>query len=68
MNLDPLTQEHCAQSLDMEILIGSDRARDKRRKQFKFHIWLNEYRVYRGGNLIESGQALEELLETYNKL
>ena len=60
-----LTIDHCEESLSQEILIGLDSGK---RKKFTFHVWLNEYRVYRGKEVIDSGQAVEELLEVYNSI
>ena len=59
---------HCEEVLSQELMIGSDKARDGRRKRFVFHVWMNEYRVRHDGAIIDSGQAVEELLEVYNEL
>jgi hypothetical protein len=51
------------------VLIGSDRLRNRKgRKKFTFHVFLNEYRVYKDYEVIDSGQAIDELLEVYNEL
>lgn len=60
--------QHCEQTMNQELMIGRDNARDGKRKQFGFHVWLNEYRVTHDGVIIDSGQAIEELLEVYNEL
>jgi hypothetical protein len=63
-----LTTDHCEEVLRNEILIGSDKAYDGTRKRFVFVPWMNEYRVKHDGTVIDSGQAVEELLEVYNEL
>lgn len=67
-----LTTKHCEDVLNQRLLIGSDKAKTGERKRFYFHVWLNEYQVEYGshGNekVIDSGQAVEELLEVYNEL
>lgn len=67
-----LTVKHCEEVLNQRLLIGSDKARDGKRKRFYFHVWLNEYQVEHGSNgserIVDSGQAVEELLNTYNEL
>ncbi len=60
-----LKTSHCEEVLNQELLIGAD---SKREKKFTFHVWMNEYRVYSKGECIDSGQAVEELLEVYNSL
>ena len=64
-----LKVEHCVQTLNQELLIGSDSLRNRKgRKKFTFHVFDNEYRVYKDYKVIDSGQAIEELLEVYNDL
>ena len=64
-----LKVEHCVEVLNQELLIGSDRLRNRKgRKKFTFHVFLNEYRVYKDYEVIDSGQAIDELLEVYNEL
>ncbi len=63
-----LTIDHCMEVLDQRLLIGSDKTRREKRKRFYFHVKLNEYQICVDGEIVESGQALEELLETYNNL
>lgn len=63
-----LTTKHCKEVLEQELLIGLDKACDGQTKRFKFHVWDNEYRVTHAGKLIDSGQAIEELLNIYNDL
>ena len=57
--------KHCEEALNQELIIGSSH---DRKKMFTFHVWSNEYKVWKNGVVIESGQALEELLECYNSL
>ena len=56
---------HCQEVLDRELLIGADSERGKR---FTFHVLRNEYRVHHLGKVVDSGQAVEELLEVYNRI
>lgn len=69
-----LTLIDCKESLNREIKIGSAYIAGKDCKRFVFHVWDNEYRVQvkkHGPYLwktVDSGQAVEELLEVYNKL
>lgn len=56
---------HCEEVLNQELMIGAD---FERKKKFTFHVWINEYRVYHKGKCLDSGQAVEELLEVYNSL
>ena len=67
-----LTIKNCEVVLNQRLLIGSDTAQDGKRKRFYFHVWLNEYQIEHGligaGKIIDSGQAVEELLEVYNNL
>lgn len=64
-----LKVEHCVEVLNQELLIGSDRLRNRKgRKKFTFHVFLNEYRVYKDYEVIDSGQSVDELLEVYNEL
>jgi hypothetical protein len=63
-----LTVDHCEEVMRKELIIGSDRARDGKTKTFTFHIWDNEYTITHGGTVVETGQAVEELLEVYNAL
>lgn len=63
-----LTTDHCEEAMRKELLIGSDRAKDGETKKFTFHVWNNEYRITHGGTVVETGQAVEELLEVYNDL
>ena len=58
-----LETKHCEEVLNQELLIGLDYGRKKR---FTFHILDNEYRVWHNGECIDTGQAVEELLEVYN--
>lgn len=71
-SMSKLTTEHCKEILNQRLLIGSDKASDGKRKRFYFHVWLNEYIVEHGSHgdekIIDSGQAVEELLEVYNEL
>jgi len=60
-----LTEQHCKEVLNTELRIGVD---TRANKKFTFHVWLNEYRVYKGDEIIDSGQAIEELLNIYNDL
>lgn len=64
MNTD-LTTDHCENILNTDIIIGSH---GSRYKKFTFNPWENEYRVWHHGKIIDSGQAVEELLEVYNAL
>ena len=63
-----LNSGHIKEVLDRELMIGSAVARGGKRKQFGFHVWLNEYRVTHDGKIVDSGQAEGELLEVYNQL
>lgn len=64
-----LKVEHCVEVLNQELLIGSDQLRNRKgRKKFTFHVFLNEYRVYKDYEVIDSGQSVDELLEVYNEL
>ena len=67
-----LTTRHCEEVLDQRLMIGSDKASDGVRKRFYFHVFLNEYQVEHGSHgserIVDSGQAVEELLEVYNDL
>ena len=64
-----LKVKHCVEVLNQELLIGSDRLRNRKgRKKFTFHVFLNEYRVYKDYEVIDSGQGIDELLEVYNEL
>lgn len=67
-----LTTKHCEEVLNQRLIIGSGEAIDGSRKRFYFHVWLNEYQVEHGSHgkekIIDSGQAVEELLEVYNEL
>ena len=72
--MSELKLKHCTEALDKEIVIGSTVTALRERKRFVFHIWDNEYRVQVLKNrplrwkTIDSGQAVEELLEVYNYL
>jgi hypothetical protein len=66
--LTELTFEHCHEVLRRDILIGSAYTLDGHSKSFVFNPFFNEYRVMRGDAVIESGQAVEELLTVYNEL
>lgn len=70
--MSELTTKHCEEVMNKRLLIGSDRAKDGQRKRFYFHVWLNEYQVELGqhesAEILDSGQAVEELLETYNAI
>ena len=64
-----LSLKHCMETLDRELLIRSEKPRCRKgHKRFTFHVLLNEYRVYKNSEIIDSGQAVEELLEIYNEL
>lgn len=63
-----LEQHHIEQVLRQDLLIGSDTAHDGRQKRFVFNPWGNEYRVLHGGEQVDGGQAMEELLTVYNEL
>lgn len=63
-----LSIKHCEEVMDKELMIGRSDSRCGKRKQFGFHVWLNEYRVSLDGVVVDSGQAVEELLEVYNDL
>lgn len=63
-----LTIQHCKEVMSKALLIGSDNAWDGRRKLFLFDVWENEYQVVHGLKVIDSGQAVEELLSVYNDL
>ena len=60
-----LEMKHCHEVLNTELLVGSD---SDRKKRFTFQVLENEYRVYHNAEIVDSGQALEELLEVYNSL
>ena len=70
--MSELTTRHCEEVLNQRLLIGSDVAKNSERKRFYFHVWLNEYQVEHGSHgsekIIDSGQAVEELLNVYNGL
>lgn len=70
--MSDLTTKHCEEVLNQRLLIGSDKARDGKRKRFYFHVWMNEYQIEHGSHgaekTIDAGQAVEELLEVYNEL
>ena len=70
--MSDLDTRHVKEVLYQRLLIGSDKAIDGERKRFYFHVWLNEYQVEHGSHsrekIIDSGQAVEELLEVYNEL
>ena len=70
MNSDrDLKVKHCVEVLNQELLIGSDQLRNRKgRKKFTFHVFLNEYRAYKDYEVVDSGQAIDELLEVYNEL
>ena len=63
-----LELRHCEAVLRRDVTIGSDTARDGQQKRFVFTPWTNEYRIVHGGNDLDGGQALEELLDIYNEL
>lgn len=60
-----LSVEHCQQVMESDLLIGSY---SKKKKMFTFNPWANEYRVWHHRKIIDSGQAVEELLDVYNSL
>jgi hypothetical protein len=56
-------------------MIGADDTVDGKRKQFTFNPWLNQYSVWVASSTdkgylvcVDSGQAVEELLNVYNDL
>ena len=67
-----LNIRHCEEVMNRRLMIGSEDAKNGERKRFYFHVWLNEYQVEHGSHgsekVIDSGQAIEELLEVYNSL
>jgi len=69
-----LTLIDCEEALNREIALGSVSIAGKDCKRFVFHVLENEYRVQvkkYGPYLwetVDSGQAVEELLEVYNRL
>jgi hypothetical protein len=63
-----LTQTHIEEVLGQNIQIGSDSTATGLRKQFVFNPWANEYRVLCGSEVVDAGQAMEELLVVYNEL
>lgn len=63
-----LEPRHAQVVLSKDIVIGSSHSRDGKQKQFTFNPWVNEYRVYYDGNIIDAGQAIEELMDVYNDL
>ena len=63
-----LTVKHCIDVLDAEICIGRDKALDKKKKEFSFNSLKNEYSVWHDDYKVDSGQAIEELLNVYNEL
>ena len=67
-----ITLRHCEEVLSQRLLIGSDKDKNDNRKRFYFHVWMNEYQVEVGSHgqeaIVEAGQAVEELLYTYNSL
>lgn len=67
MKID-LSEKHCKDVLDREIMIGRDAAKDGKRKQFGFNAWRNEYYVTHDNVIVDCGQAVEELLCVYNEL
>jgi hypothetical protein len=82
--MSELKLKHCTEALDREIVVGSTSKAGKDVKRFVFHVLENEYRVqvkkYRTSSplshkpeaiswkTVDSGQAVEELLEVYNEL
>lgn len=69
MNNIKLNVIDCKSALDRTILIGNGKSKkDGQVKEFLFHIWDNEYQVRLNYMVIDSGQAIEELLEVYNNL
>jgi len=66
--LTQLTLEHCREVLTRDILIGAAYTLDGKSKAFVFNPFCGEYRVMRGLEVIDSGQAVEELLAAYNEL
>ena len=66
--LTVVTIENCREVLTRDLLIGAASTLDGESKAFVFNPFCNEYRVMRGLKVIESGQAVEELLAVYNEL
>lgn len=63
-----LNVSHIEEVLRKDILIGSANACDGKNKRFLFNPWSNEYRVTHDDIQVDSGQAIEELLDVYNSL
>ena len=60
-----LTDAHIREVLQNDIIIGSDSVTHAR---FVFNPWANEYRVYVNGEQKFAGNAIEEMLDEYNKI
>ncbi len=60
--------KHCEEVLNKEILIGAHYTKDNKYKRFTFNTWKNEYSIWVGGEYVDGGQAIEELLNEYNEL
>lgn len=63
-----LTLNDVKDVLSRELLIGSDNTKTGKHKKFTFSVWDNCYIVYADNKEIDSGQAIEELLNEYNDL
>jgi hypothetical protein len=63
-----VTIKNCEQVMSKEVTIGSGIAKDGQSKHFTFNAWVNDYSVWHDGGVIDSGNAIEELLEEYNEL
>ena len=58
--------KHCIESMNTELLIGSDTAGTG--KQFLYNPWGSKYTVLSGGVKVASGREAEPLLDIYNDL
>lgn len=63
-----LKPEHVVEVMNKNIMIGRDQAANGKPKEFLFNPFLNDHIVKMDGEIIDAGQDLEALLNTYNEL
>jgi hypothetical protein len=63
-----LTVKDCIEAMSKETVIHATKAKDDKWKRFTFNACDNDYSVWHDDGVIDSGNAIEELLAAYNDL